>query len=89
MNQSKATLHPSPILRCNLYIYKEGEFVCLSVRCPGQLLSCLWADLAETLVDGQVGHGYHCHQVAPQLANRGRCWSVKGAFSQLSEDRFG
>ena len=37
----------------------------MSRRCRDRLLSRLWANLAETLVDGWVGHKYHCHQVAP------------------------
>ena len=49
----------------HLYIYKEGELVGWLVGCRGRLLSRLWANLAETLVDGRVGHGYHYHQVVP------------------------
>ena len=67
-------------------IYIKGES--LSVRCNNRLLVCLWANLTETLMDGRVGHGYHCHQVAPQSPNRGRRWIVKGALSQLSVGRF-
>ena len=35
-------------------------------------LSCLWADLAETLVDGRGRSWLPCHQVAPKSATRGR-----------------
>ena len=30
-------------------------------RCPDRMLSCLWANLVETLVDGRVSHGYPCY----------------------------
>ena len=42
-----------------LYIYKEGKSVGWLVGLvSSRLLSFLWADLAETLLEGQVGHGY-------------------------------
>ena len=63
--------------------------VCVSVILTGQFLSCMWANLAETLVDGRDRSWLPCHQVAPRSATRGRHLSVKGAFSQLSVGRFG
>ena len=43
-------------------------------------LSCLWADLADTLVDGQGRSWLPCHQVVPWSPTRWRFWRAKSAI---------
>ena len=44
----------------------------MSVILTGQLLSCLWVDLADTLVEGRGRSWLPSHQVAPKSATSGR-----------------
>ena len=46
-------------------------------------LSCLWANLVDTWVDGRDRSWLPCHQVAPRSATRGRHYSMKGSFSAV------